>query len=154
VQFGKGLGFVNAQAASKATAIIADPLKTLKVQAERLLDGYEPPLVDNAQMEQTLTWKVHLWKMSLDAALGVRYLHHHRYWSDGGLRHNGATNNVEEEEAGWKVREHPAVGGVRGHMCERALGAASEGSTGGGSPPTARDSVRFHRRRQHRSLAA
>ncbi|GMI43239.1 hypothetical protein TeGR_g13293, partial [Tetraparma gracilis] len=25
-----------------------------------------------------------------------------RYWSDGGKRHNGATNDVEEEEAGWK----------------------------------------------------
>ncbi|GMI37420.1 hypothetical protein TeGR_g5081 [Tetraparma gracilis] len=27
---------------------------------------------------------------------------YHKYWSDGGKRHNGATNEVEEEEAGWK----------------------------------------------------
>ena len=25
-----------------------------------------------------------------------------RYWSDGGTRHNGATDEIEEEEAGWK----------------------------------------------------
>ncbi|GMI32242.1 hypothetical protein TeGR_g5448, partial [Tetraparma gracilis] len=25
-----------------------------------------------------------------------------KYWSDGGKRHNGATNEIEEEEAGWK----------------------------------------------------
>jgi serine/threonine protein kinase len=40
--------------------------------------------------------------MALEAALGVQYLHHHRYWSDGGKRHNGATDVVEEEEAGWR----------------------------------------------------
>jgi hypothetical protein len=54
--------------------------------------------------------------MALEAALGVQYLHHHRYWSDGGKRHNGATNKVEQEEAGWKVRA--SVASARGGASE------------------------------------
>ncbi|GMI34345.1 hypothetical protein TeGR_g3155, partial [Tetraparma gracilis] len=80
--------------------IVVDPLMKLKLNVERLLKEYTPP--EHVVTELDLTWKGGLWRMSLEAALGVQYLHHHRYWSDGGKRHNGATNEVEEEEAGWK----------------------------------------------------
>ncbi|GMI24899.1 hypothetical protein TeGR_g14185 [Tetraparma gracilis] len=101
-KFQKGLGQLNQIAANKALQYNAEPLVLLKKNIKLLLDGYEPPLVDNKNCEQLLTWKGHLWRMSLEAAMGVQYLHHHRYWSDGGKRHNWATNVVEEEEAGWK----------------------------------------------------
>ena len=78
------------------------PLAELKQDVERLVEAYEPPEHRVESLE--LTWKGGLWRMALEAALGVQYLHHHRYWSDGGKRHNGATNQVEEEEEGWKVR--------------------------------------------------
>ena len=74
----------------------------MKRQVEALLDGYEPPQINRVDHEQTLTWKGNLWRMALEAALGVQYLHHHRYWSDGGTRHNGVTDTEEEEPAGWK----------------------------------------------------
>jgi hypothetical protein len=57
----------------------AEPLVLLKKNIKLLLDDYEPPLVDNKDCEQLLTWKGHLWRMSLEAAMGVQYLHHHRY---------------------------------------------------------------------------
>ena len=101
-KFAKGLGFVNALAANKVAEIIVTPLEKLKLEVERLLKEYKPPEHRVESLE--LTWKGHMWRMALEAALGVSYLHHHRYWSDGGKRHNGATNEVEEEEAGWKVR--------------------------------------------------
>jgi hypothetical protein len=101
-KFGKGLGFVNKIAASKATQYNAAPLVSLKRDVERLTQEYKPPKHRVEELE--LTWKGGLWRMALEAALGIQYLHHHRYWSDGGKRHNGATNEVEEEEAGWKVR--------------------------------------------------
>ncbi|GMI29719.1 hypothetical protein TeGR_g7215 [Tetraparma gracilis] len=44
--------------------------------------------INHVDHEQTLTWKGNLWRMALEAALGVQYLHHHRYW--------------KEEPAGWK----------------------------------------------------
>jgi hypothetical protein len=102
MRFGKGLGFINSLAATKAAELIVDPLEKLKLNVERLLKEYKPP--EHRVDELELTWKGGLWRMSLEAALGVQYLHHHRYWSDGGKRHNGATNEVVEEEAGWKVR--------------------------------------------------
>ena len=46
----------------------------------------------------------------------------HSYWSDGGKRHNGATNEVEEEEAGWKVRSER--GELEGRKEGRKEGAA------------------------------
>ena len=102
-KFGKGLGFLNSLVSTKAAEFIASPLAQLKVDVERLVKDYKPP--EHVVESLDLTWKGHLWRMSLEAALGVQYLHHHRYWSDGGKRHNGATNTFEEEEAGWKVGE-------------------------------------------------
>ncbi|GMI34086.1 hypothetical protein TeGR_g2229 [Tetraparma gracilis] len=87
LKFGLGLGFLNTMAAAKATEVIAAPLVELKRNVEKLLGEYVPPLVENAKGEQLLTWKGHLWRMALEAALGVQYLHHHRYW---------------KEEAGWR----------------------------------------------------
>jgi hypothetical protein len=117
-KFGKGLGFLNSLVASKAAEVMVAPLEKLKLDAERLVKEYTPP--DHVVTELDLTWKGGLWRMALEAALGVQYLHHHRYWSDGGKRHNGATNEVEEEEAGWKVRAS-------------ARGGASEASVRKGS---------------------
>ncbi|GMI25561.1 hypothetical protein TeGR_g10462 [Tetraparma gracilis] len=99
-KFQKGLGFINSMAATKAGEYITDPLMSTKLKVELLVKEYKPP--EHRVEELDLTWKGHMWRMALEAALGVRYLHHHRYWSDGGKRHNGATNEVEEEEAGWK----------------------------------------------------
>ncbi|GMI54672.1 hypothetical protein TeGR_g1117 [Tetraparma gracilis] len=99
-KFGTGLGFINSLAATKVGEIIVDPLMKLKLNVERLLKEYKPP--EHVVEELDLTWKGGLWRMALEAALGVQYLHHHRYWSDGGKRHNGATNEVEEEFEGWK----------------------------------------------------
>jgi hypothetical protein len=104
--FQRGLGFVNSAIAAKAAEITVDPLMKLKLDVERLLKEYKPP--EHRVEELDLTWKGGLWRMALEAALGVQYLHHHRYWSDGGKRHNGTTNEVEEEEAGWKVRASEA----------------------------------------------
>jgi len=101
-KFARGLGFINKVAATKAGEVIVTPFETLKLNVERLLKEYKPP--EHFVEELDLTWKGGLWRMALEAALGVQYLHHHRYWSDGGKRHNGATNQVEEEEEGWKVR--------------------------------------------------
>jgi hypothetical protein len=101
-----GLGFVNSAIAAKAAEITVDPLMKLKLDVERLLKEYKPP--EHVVTELDLTWKGGLWRMALEAALGVQYLHHHRYWSDGGKRHNGTTNEIEEEEAGWKVRASEA----------------------------------------------
>ncbi|GMI31061.1 hypothetical protein TeGR_g8843 [Tetraparma gracilis] len=99
-KFAKGLGFVNALITAKAGETIAAPLAELKQDVERLVEAYEPP--EHRVESFELTWKGGLWRMALEAALGVQYLHHHRYWSDGGKRHNGATNQVEEEQKGWK----------------------------------------------------
>ncbi|GMI20062.1 hypothetical protein TeGR_g14243, partial [Tetraparma gracilis] len=99
-KFAKGLGFINKLAATKAGELMVAPLEKLKLDVERLLKEYKPP--EHFVEELDLTWKGGLWRMALEAALGVQYLHHHRYWSDGGKRHNGATNEIEEEEAGWK----------------------------------------------------
>ncbi|GMI38375.1 hypothetical protein TeGR_g13291, partial [Tetraparma gracilis] len=99
-KFGVGLGFINSLTATKTAELIVAPIEQLKLDVERLLKEYKPP--EHRVEELELTWKGGLWRMALEAALGVQYLHHHRYWSDGGKRHNGATNEVEEEEAGWK----------------------------------------------------
>ncbi|GMI38661.1 hypothetical protein TeGR_g5775 [Tetraparma gracilis] len=101
-KFGTGLGFANAVAAEKASEHVAEPLVHMVGQVEKLLNQYKPPVIERDQERVDLTWKGRLWRMALEAALGVQYLHHHRYWSDGGQRHNGAINAVEEEEAGWK----------------------------------------------------
>jgi hypothetical protein len=101
-RFGAGLNFLNTFVATKVSELVVAPLEKLKLDVERLMKEYTPP--EHVVESLDLTWKGGLWRMSLEAALGVQYLHHHRYWSDGGKRHNGATNDVEEEEAGWKVR--------------------------------------------------
>jgi hypothetical protein len=105
-KFPKGLGVVNSVVGSKVGQVIAGPLDKLKMDVERLLKEYKPP--EHVVESLELTWKGGLWRMALEAALGVQYLHHHRYWSDGGKRHNGTTNEIEEEEAGWKVRASEA----------------------------------------------
>ena len=115
-KFQKGLGFINSLAAGKVADMIVAPVEGMKLNVERLLKEYKPP--EHVVEELELTWKGGLWRMALEAALGVQYLHHHRYWSDGGKRHNGATNEVEEEEAGWKVRASKASAG--GESRERA----------------------------------
>ena len=69
----------------------AEPLVLLKKNIKLLLDGYEPPLVDNKNCEQLLTWKGHLWRMSLEAAMGVQYLHHHRYERHASARKEPST---------------------------------------------------------------
>ena len=76
-KFGKGFGFINSLAATKVAEIVVDPLMKLKLNVERLLKEYTPP--DHVVTELDLTWKGGLWRMALEAALGVQYLHHHRY---------------------------------------------------------------------------
>ena len=76
-KFGKGLGFLNSLVASKAAEVMVAPLEKLKLDAERLVKEYTPP--DHVVTELDLTWKGGLWRMALEAALGVQYLHHHRY---------------------------------------------------------------------------
>jgi hypothetical protein len=75
--FQKGLGFFNSFIASKATEILNDPLKKIKLDVERLVKEYKPP--EHVVEELELTWKGGPWRMALEAALGVQYLHHHRY---------------------------------------------------------------------------
>jgi hypothetical protein len=87
-----------------------EPITRLKFQVERLLEEGEKA----GDGEVRLTWKKYLWSMALGAAQGVQYLHHTRYWSDGGTRHNGATGEVDEEEAGWRVSgKQPGGGSTR-----------------------------------------
>ena len=77
MRFGMGLGFLNSLAATKTGEAIAAPLEKLKLNVERLLKEYKPP--EHVVEELDLTWKGGLWRMALEAALGVQYLHHHRY---------------------------------------------------------------------------
>jgi hypothetical protein len=76
-KFGKGLGFVNSLAATKTAELIVAPLEALKLNVERLVKEYKPP--EHVVEELDLTWKGGLWRMALEAALGVQYLHRHRY---------------------------------------------------------------------------
>jgi hypothetical protein len=76
-KFGTGLGFINSLAATKVAEVIVDPLEKLKLDVERLVKEYKPP--EHVVTELDLTWKGGLWRMALEAALGVQYLHHHRY---------------------------------------------------------------------------
>jgi hypothetical protein len=76
-KFAMGFGFVNQIAATKTAELIAAPLELLKLNVERLLKEYKPP--EHVVEELDLTWKGGLWRMALEAALGVQYLHHHRY---------------------------------------------------------------------------
>jgi hypothetical protein len=78
-KFGKGLGKVNEMASDVGLEFIAEPLLWLKSDVEHLLASYEPPVVDHRTHEVELSWRGFLWKMALEAALGVQYLHHHRY---------------------------------------------------------------------------
>jgi hypothetical protein len=78
-KFGTGLGFANAVAAEKASEHVAEPLVHMVGQVEKLLNQYKPPVIERDQERVDLTWKGGLWRMALEAALGVQYLHHHRY---------------------------------------------------------------------------
>jgi hypothetical protein len=86
-RFGKGLGFINSLAATKTAELIAAPLELLKLNVERLLKEYKPP--EHRVDELELTWKGGLWRMALEAALGVQYLHHHRYERHAAKRAQG-----------------------------------------------------------------
>jgi hypothetical protein len=76
-KFKKGLGFVNSLIAAKMSDFVVSPLEKLKLDVERLLKEYKPP--EHVVEELELTWRGGLWRMALEAALGVQYLHHHRY---------------------------------------------------------------------------
>jgi hypothetical protein len=84
-------------ATSTVKAGAVAPILDLKVSVERLLELYEPELHEGGG-EQRLTWKEHLWRMCLQAAQGVQFLHQTRYWSDGRMEGEGQ----EGEEPGWK----------------------------------------------------
>jgi hypothetical protein len=62
-------------ATSTVKAGAVAPILDLKVSVERLLELYEPELHEGGG-EQRLTWKEHLWRMCLQAAQGVQFLHH------------------------------------------------------------------------------
>jgi hypothetical protein len=77
-KLGTGLGYLNKLAANKMAEVIVAPLEKLKLDIERLLKEYKPP--EHKEVEELeLTWKGGLWRMALEAAMGVQYLHHHRY---------------------------------------------------------------------------
>jgi hypothetical protein len=76
-KFGKGFGFITSLQTTKVAEIVVGPLMKLKLNVERLLKEYKPP--EHRVEELDLTWKGGLWRMALEAALGVQYLHHHRY---------------------------------------------------------------------------
>ena len=88
-KFGKGLGFINSLAATKTAEVMVTPLKMLKLNVERLVKEYKPP--EHRVDELELTWKGGLWRMSLEAALGVQYLHHHRYERHASARKEPST---------------------------------------------------------------
>ena len=75
--FQAGLGFLNSVVGQKAAELIAAPVIKLKKRVEETLAAYTPP--EHVVKEVELTWKGGLWRMALEAALGVQYLHHHRY---------------------------------------------------------------------------
>jgi hypothetical protein len=73
----KGLGFISNIVAAKTAELIAAPMEKLKLDVEQLLKEYKPP--EHVVESLELTWKGGLWRMALEMALGVQYLHHHRY---------------------------------------------------------------------------
>jgi hypothetical protein len=85
--FQKGLGFINSFLATKLAEVMVTPLKTLKLDVERLVKEYKPP--EHVVESLELTWKGGLWRMALEAALGVQYLHHHRYERHAAKRARG-----------------------------------------------------------------
>jgi hypothetical protein len=107
-KFGKGLGVVNALIAAKAGEMIAAPLATLRQDVERLVKEYKPPEHRVESLE--LTWKGGLWRMALEAALGVQYLHHHRY-------ERACLSADPSEQPSPRL---PAAGAWRGHVCDLA----------------------------------
>jgi hypothetical protein len=90
-KFGKGLGVLNAIVADKASMYNAAPLAGLKADVERLVEEYEPPLVEEDGKEQRLTWKGHLWRYARTA------------W--GGGKRGLLTPRIA---AGWPWRQHSA----------------------------------------------
>ena len=84
--------------ARQSNNLAADQLVKLKREVERCLDEYVPELEEPNKV-QMITWKEHLLKMALECALGVQYLHHERYWSDGDL---DAIAGREKVAAGWR----------------------------------------------------
>jgi hypothetical protein len=88
-KFGKGLDIVSSTAAAKAGELISGPLERMKLRVEQLLKEYKPPEHKVESLE--LTWKGGLWRMALEAALGVQYLHHHRYERHASARKEPST---------------------------------------------------------------
>jgi hypothetical protein len=68
---------LNKIVATKAAETVVRPLAKLKEDVERLVKEYKPPEHEVKELE--LTWKGGIWRMALEASLGVQYLHHHRY---------------------------------------------------------------------------
>jgi hypothetical protein len=66
----------SAVASQVAQMIIATPLVEMKREVAKLLSMQSR--IEEEVVEVELTWKGGLWKMALEAALGVQYLHHHR----------------------------------------------------------------------------
>jgi hypothetical protein len=95
--FQKGLGFVNSLVATKVAELLVGPLATLKVNVEQLVKDYKPP--EHVVESLELTWKGGLWRMALEAALGVQYLHHHRYVCKGGASERKVDASERGEEA-------------------------------------------------------
>ncbi len=61
----------------KAVETVTLPVVEMKRSVERVMKTYEPKM----QISE-LTWEDHLWKSSVECALGVQYLHHSRYFSE------------------------------------------------------------------------
>jgi len=66
----------SAAASQIAQMLIAAPLVQMKRDVAKLLASQSR--IEEEVVEVELTWKGGLWKMALEAALGVQYLHHHR----------------------------------------------------------------------------
>ena len=92
--FGVVLGaFINNIFAKKAADKLMMPMVKLKHFTETSLSDYEPTLVGGS-----LTWKGQLLRIATECALGVHYLHHTRYWSEG----EPAKDGDDAEEAGYR----------------------------------------------------
>jgi hypothetical protein len=120
------IGLANSLAAKQAAKFNALPLVRLKKNSEVLVAAYVPPPVE--QGEQRLTWEKHLWKWALEAALGVQYLHHHRYERERSERKEGVffgggsgrARGRASEASAKKACSSPAEAGERGGASARA----------------------------------
>ncbi|GMI19262.1 hypothetical protein TeGR_g715, partial [Tetraparma gracilis] len=65
------------EAQSILQTVVETPLVDMKRNVENVVASYKPDEGEE-QGDVNLTWKGHLWKMALEAAMGVQYLHQHR----------------------------------------------------------------------------